>query len=101
MMLAVTIPAPPVDLEGDLVDFDEARFAEAWDGTMLAVLAALQAAFAQLAGDEGGRITIELPAGSSAVALAVREGLRLLARSAALGWRANGANGINGINGIE
>ena len=85
MMLAVQVSAPPVDLDGDLVDYDEARFATVWDGTMLAVLAALQDAFAQLS-ETGGRITVQLPDGTGAVALAVKEGVRLLARSAALEW---------------
>jgi len=90
MMAAVTIPAPPVDLAGELVEFDETRFAEAWDGTMLKTLAALQDAYALLRDAAGGRITVELPAGSGAVALAVAEGIRLLAKSAALAWAAQG-----------
>jgi hypothetical protein len=90
MMAAVTIAAPPVQASGDLVEFDEARFAEAWDGTMLRTLAALQDAFASLSASGGGRITVELPSGSSAVALAVIEGVLRLARSAALAWATHG-----------
>src|SRR4051812_23380224 len=97
MMPAVRIEAPPVALDGDLMSFDDDRFAEAWDGTMLRTLAALQDAFADLrdraggGGDgRGGRITVVVPAGSGAVALAVAEGLRLLARSASLAWADHG-----------
>ena len=90
-MRTVSVEAPTIDLDGSLIDFDEARFAAAWDGAMLPVLAGLQAAFASLfEGGGGWRITVALPDGSGAVALMVAEGLRALARSAALAWAAHG-----------
>ena len=87
-MRVITIPAPAAELGGDLVDYNDDRFADAWDVTMLSIVSALQHAFAELSGG-GGRINVALPAGSGAgaVASAVTEGIRALVRSAALAWR--------------
>jgi hypothetical protein len=68
-------------VEGDLVDYDDEQFEGAWESTMQATIAALQTGFRQ-----GGRVVIELAPGSGAVATAVREGQRALAKSAARQW---------------
>src|SRR4051812_3450301 len=90
MMAAVTIAAPPVGADLELAAVDEARFAEVWDGTMLRTMAALRDAFVTLSSSGGGRVTVELPGGSSAVAMAVAEGMRLLVMSAAMAWAEHG-----------
>ena len=85
---AATRPMP-------LADVDAATFDGAWEGTMQAALFALQAAFGQMRG-RGGRILVVTPTASMSGAaglvpytMAV-EGLRLLAKSAARQWGADG-----------
>src|SRR5947199_6323081 len=85
---AATRPSP-------LADVDAATFEAAWEGTMHAALFALQAAFGRMR-DRGGRMLVVTPtasmsgsAGLVPYTMAV-EGLRLLAKSAARQWGADG-----------
>jgi 3-oxoacyl-[acyl-carrier protein] reductase len=78
-----------------LAEVDSPTFDAAWEGTMQAALFAMQAAFGQMRG-RGGRILVVTPTASMSGAaqlvpytMAV-EGLRLLAKSAARQWGADG-----------
>jgi NAD(P)-dependent dehydrogenase (short-subunit alcohol dehydrogenase family) len=78
-----------------LADVDDAHFEAVWEGTMESTLWVLQAAFRAFGG-RGGRIVVTVPtlamhgaAGLAAYAAAA-EGQRLLVKSAARQWGADG-----------
>ncbi|MCU1460487.1 MAG: hypothetical protein JWO37_562 [Acidimicrobiales bacterium] len=86
---------PAAMVPGPFADVDPSAFEAAWEGTMQAALFALQAAFGQMRG-RGGRILVVTPTSSMsgepglvAATMAI-EGLRLLAKSAARQWGADG-----------
>ena len=78
-----------------LEDVDEDRWQTVWEGTMRAALAVLQAAYGQMQG-RGGRIVIVTPTVSMSGAAGLvpyttaLEGQRVLAKSAARQWGADG-----------
>jgi NAD(P)-dependent dehydrogenase (short-subunit alcohol dehydrogenase family) len=78
-----------------MADIDDAHFEAVWEGTMEATLWVMQAAYRAFAG-RGGRIVVTVPtlAMSGAPGLvayaAAAEGQRLLAKSAARQWGADG-----------